>query len=344
MIKHLISNEGKFYKANLHSHTTFSDAAKTPEEVKEIYKKMGYSVLAITDHEILVPHDYLNDEEFLCLHGFEMDVGQKENPDNLPFRFVKACHIGFIALEPDNLIQPCYNREKYVYGDAIKHRDKVKYDESLPDYIRDVTAECITDIMNTAREKGFFVTYNHPTWSGQTYDEYINFFGMHAMEVFNGGCIVLGYGDGDFKIYDDFLRQGRALYCIGADDNHNLFPLDSRRNDSGRAFTMIKAEKLEYRAITKALENGDFYASQGPLIEELYFEDGKVYISCGEADNICCNYGVRRSERVFSEGSPLTEAVFTVEPDDRYFRITVTDKNGMKACTNGYITKELFEE
>ena len=342
MKKYLISEKGNFYKANLHSHTTFSDAAKTPQEVKEIYKNMGYSVLAITDHEILVPHDELNDKDFLCLHGFEMDVSQKDNPENLPFRFIKSCHIGFIALEPDNLIQPCYNREKYVYGDALKHRDKIKFDDSLPDYIRDVTPESITDIMTTAREKGFFVTYNHPTWNGQTYDEYMGFKGMHAVEIFNGGCIVGGYGDNDIKAYDDFLRSGRPLYCTGTDDNHNLFPLNDRKNDSGIAFTMVKAEKLEYRAITKALEEGNFYASRGPLIEKLYFEDGKVHIKCSEADSIICNYGVRRTEVVYDKGEPLTEAIFTLEPADKFFRITVTDKDGKIACTNGYFTKDLF--
>ncbi len=342
MKKYLISKEGNFYKANLHSHTNFSDAAKTPAEVKEIYKNMGYSVLAITDHEILIPHDELNDEDFLCLHGFEMDVSQKDNPENLPFRFIKSCHIGFIALEPHNLIQPCYNREKYVYGDALKHRDKIKFDERLPDYIRDVTPEAITDIMATAREKGFFVIYNHPTWNGQNYNKYMNFNGMHAVEIFNGGCIVLGYSADDVKIYDDFLRSGRPLYCIGADDNHNFTSLNSRKNDSGIAFTMIKAEKLEYRSVTKALEEGNFYASMGPLIDELYFEDGKVYIKCNGADSICCNYGVRRTEVVYNQGTPLTEAVFSVVPEDKYFRITVTDRNGKKASTNGYLTKELF--
>lgn len=39
MKKYLIPNEGKFYKANLHMHTTVSDGKMTPEEVKEEYMK-----------------------------------------------------------------------------------------------------------------------------------------------------------------------------------------------------------------------------------------------------------------------------------------------------------------
>ncbi len=339
MRKYLLPEKGTFYKANLHCHTTFSDGAKTPEEVKEIYKNLGYSVLAITDHEVFIPHDSLTDENFLCLHGFEMDVGQKDNPENLPFRCVKSCHIGFIAADPDNLLQPCYNREKYVYGGGLQHRDEIKFDETLPDYIRDVTPEIITDIMTTAAEKGFFVTYNHPTWNGQSYDEYINFFGMHAVEIFNSGCRVAGFCDNDIRVYDDFLKRGRPLYCIGADDNHNHFEQTSRKYDSGLSFTMIKAERLDYKTVTAALMKGDFYASQGPEIYDLYFEDGKVYVSCFEADSICCNYGIRRAEIVYSGGF----AVFTLTPEDKFFRITVTDKTGRWACTNGYFTKDLFE-
>ena len=72
MRKYLLSESGSFYKANLHCHTTFSDGKLTPAEVKEVYKKLGYSIVAYTDHDILVPHDELNDEGFLALHGFEM--------------------------------------------------------------------------------------------------------------------------------------------------------------------------------------------------------------------------------------------------------------------------------
>ena len=38
MKKYLIKEEGNFYKANLHMHTTVSDGKMTPLEVKEKYK------------------------------------------------------------------------------------------------------------------------------------------------------------------------------------------------------------------------------------------------------------------------------------------------------------------
>ena len=44
-----------------------SDGLLTPKELKERYKEKGFSILAYTDHELLVDHSDLDDEEFLTL-------------------------------------------------------------------------------------------------------------------------------------------------------------------------------------------------------------------------------------------------------------------------------------
>ena len=51
MKKYLLPQNANSYKANMHCHSTLSDGAQTPEELKEAYKAEGYSVLAITDHD-----------------------------------------------------------------------------------------------------------------------------------------------------------------------------------------------------------------------------------------------------------------------------------------------------
>ena len=71
MKKYLLPESGNSYKANLHCHTVLSDGCLNPEEVKEIYKNEGYSVVAYTDHDILIPHHgELSDDEFLALNGW----------------------------------------------------------------------------------------------------------------------------------------------------------------------------------------------------------------------------------------------------------------------------------
>lgn len=39
-----------WYKGNLHTHTTNSDGAYTPEETIALYKSKDYDFLALTDH------------------------------------------------------------------------------------------------------------------------------------------------------------------------------------------------------------------------------------------------------------------------------------------------------
>ena len=67
MKKYLISPSKKQYKANLHCHSILSDGKKTPDELKEMYKRNGYSILAITDHERPYEHQRLADEDTLAV-------------------------------------------------------------------------------------------------------------------------------------------------------------------------------------------------------------------------------------------------------------------------------------
>ena len=340
MRKYLLPEKGNFYKANLHCHSTISDGSLTPEEIKKIYMDKGYSIIAYTDHDILLDKQYLTDEKFLALNGFEVEINENKPTD---FSFKKTCHICFVALCPDNLNMPCHHTSnKYLFGNAPKYADKLKYDEDTADFEREYTPECISEMMRIGKEKGFFVTYNHPGWSMESYEEYTKYENMHAMEICNYGCVVEGFCDYNEKEYDDILQTGKRIYAIGADDNHNHRSIDSKGFDSFGAFTVIKADELKYETITDALLKGDFYASQNPEIYELYFEDDKIYIKCSDARSIKLNTGRRRTEIVYAnDGEALNEAMFEVKPEDVYVRITVTDENGYNANTNAYFTDEL---
>ena len=338
MKKYLLENKNS-YKANLHCHTNISDGALTPEEVKALYKKLGFSVVAFTDHDVLIPHPELCDDSFVALNGFEVEVNEAKKSE---FSEIKTCHICFIGIDKDNVIQPIWHREKYLFGNAPKYRDLVKFDESLPDFVREYSGEGISKIMQTARDKGFFVTYNHPTWSMESYPEYTSYHGMHAFEMFNGSCICSGYDDYNPRVYDDILRGGERIFAVGGDDNHNRYPETSRHSDSGWGYTVIKADELEYSTITKALLNGDFYASEGPEIKELRYEDGKIHITSSAADRITCTAGIRHAQSALSEnGVPITEAEFTLPEHFGYVRLTVIDERGRHATTNAYFEDDL---
>ncbi len=338
MKKYLLPEKNNFYKANMHCHTVLSDGAKTPEEVKEIYKKLGYSIVAYTDHDLFITHNDLTDKDFLALNGFEMSIIEDRSKGGY-----KICHLCIVALDEKIEIQPFWHRELYFFGNAPKNKHLVKFDENEPDHIREYSGEYVSKVAKECKEKGFFVTYNHPNWSRETYLDYMNYHNLDAIEIVNGAGLLGGYEDYNSKEYDDMLTGGQKLFCIGGDDNHNRRP-NTRRWDSGVAFTMIKAERLDYKSVATALKNGWFYASEGPEIYDLYYEDGKVYIKCSAVDKIYMTCRAREARVEFSEDeNGLTEACFDVPHYAGYFRLTLVDKFGKRANTNAYFMEDLIK-
>ena len=337
MKKYLLPKDGVFYKANLHSHTTISDGRFTPEQAKDLYKSNGYSILAYTDHDAFIPHHDLTDKDFLALAGFEAEFFIKRGDPTK-----KTCHICFIAKTPDMDIQPCYNEKDIIIGNSPKYIGKIKYDKNKPPFERQYSAESINQMIKTAREMNFFVTYNHPTWSQENYVQYSKYQNMHAMEIYNNDCQILGYHSYVPHVYDDMLGLGKKIFVISTDDNHNKHPQGDPKFDSFGGFTMIKAPNLEYETITDALFAGNFYASQGPEIYELYIEDGKLHVKCSDADMISLNTAYRTAQSVFAKnGEFINQATFEFDDSDVYLRLTIRDKNGKYANTNAYFLEDL---
>lgn len=342
MIKYLITDKKGLYKANLHSHSTVSDGLYTPEELKKLYQEHGYSIIAFSDHSVVIPHKELNDESFLSLTSCELDVSDPINK----YGFDPTCHFNIISSTEDVEFQPLWQREREKEYLRRKWEGKVKYDESEPPYIRSYTPECISYMMNWARERGYFVIYDHPVWSCEGADKYMNYHGMHAFEIMNYSDIAGGWNEHNDVIYDEMLRAGKRIFAVAGDDNHLLYDYreHGRLGDCCGAYTVINAEKLEYKSVIDALFRGDFYSSEGPSIYEIRVEDGKVYVRTSECENIVYSTAGRRRAMSFiqKDGKPVTEGVFEIRDIDCYFRITVTDKYGKKAYSNAYFLDELF--
>ena len=69
---------GRFYRGNLHTHSTLTDAVLDPEEVCRRYKAEGYDFIALTDHFVglwgypLADTRPFRDDEFTTLLGAEL--------------------------------------------------------------------------------------------------------------------------------------------------------------------------------------------------------------------------------------------------------------------------------
>jgi hypothetical protein len=104
----------------------------------------------------------------------------------------------------------------------------------------------------------------------------------------------------------------------------------------------------------KALERGEFYASTGPEIKDLYMEDGVLHITTSGAASIALisNYRYHR-KRYATEEQPLTEASFDLNGFIEqnlaheyprwapWVRLEVRDAAGELAWTRAYFLHEL---
>ena len=71
MRKYLIEDK-KYYKANLHSHSKYSDGRLSLEENIKDYKAKGYNIYAVTDHCYTENfHERFTTDDFVVINGYE---------------------------------------------------------------------------------------------------------------------------------------------------------------------------------------------------------------------------------------------------------------------------------
>ncbi len=343
MIHQLLPASGRFYKANLHTHSTFSDGSLTVEEIKRLYMDKGYSVVAFTDHDIMLDHADLNEEEsFLALTSYEVETNQ--SLPGRPWDRIPTYHLNFYAKNPHETYYPCAN-PAYTFG----HAPAYVQDYYKGDYVRRYSVEGQNEMIAEARTHGFLVSYNHPCWSLQHYPDYAGLEGVTGVEVYNTGCVLGGYAlDGDEHVLDDFLSLGKRVYPLAGDDSHS-------RADSCGAWVRFKAPRLTYDCIMAAYEKGDFYASWGPDIESLVLEDGILKMDCVNTVKVWLTTDMRSARySATPEGQELSHFESDLRPwlasarrqrleKTAYFRLTLMDARGNKALTRGYFADELAD-
>ena len=328
----LFGSKKNFYKANMHCHTTLSDGKKTPAEIKEAYKAEGYSVVAFTDHEHVIAHPELCDEDFIAITGCEHAVKEFPTVSTGTNLYMKVAHFNFYAKELDNVLTPCYSSVADHYVTA-ENEGLIKADG---DEVRIYSPEYINAMIKKAHDMGFLVAYNHPGWSLETAFDYMAYEGLDFVEIYNNGSELAGYPD-DERVFFDMLLGGKRLYCTAADDNHNSRGIDPKGSDSFGGFIMINADKLDYAHIISALENGDFYASTGARITSIKREGRTVTVSAPNAKKITVSSAKRFFKSVKQDGDgPLTSATFTLPDEKCGFRITVRATDGSRAFSQYY--------
>ncbi|GBD17125.1 hypothetical protein HRbin26_02039 [bacterium HR26] len=286
---------GRFFRGNLHAHSTNSDGQLTPEQVVEAYRRQGYDFIAVTDH-------------FLEQYGFPItDTTALRTP-------------GFTTLLGAELHVPALSNGELWHILAV----------GLPlDFAPPRPGESGPELAARAAEAGAFVGLAHPAWYCLTIDEARSVEAAHAVEIYNETCAMDNDRGESWYLADLLLSEGRRLSAFGADDTH----FKDERPDAFGAWVWVRAERLEPAALLEALKAGSYYTSQGPLIHDIQIEDREVTIRCSPANSIFVSGPGRKTQRV--HGYRLTEWRCSLDPFlGSYCRVTVVDAAGKRAWSN----------
>ena len=349
MKKYLLPNDVSWYRANMHCHTTVSDGHYSPEEIKKAYKEMGYSIVAYTDHEIIRTHNDLTDGEFLAITSSEYSITDsalafemKEGEYMDAWKARKTIHLGVYSKDPNNVFHPATDEGAFNYW---KSQGKDMTGASCDGYNRVYTIESINETIKRLNDNGFLVALNHPNWSLNDMNDYLNIEGLWSLEILNYATERISGAEYCPYIYDHMVRNGknRNLFCNMGDDNHNR---GGSFDHSFGGSTIIGAKELEYSQVMEALEKGEFYCASGknpPRIYSLYVEDNIVKIDCSPATDIFLTGMGRNFRFANTDGKEITHAEFRLDKQDIMFRITVRDKYNNNAHTHYYKVSDLID-
>lgn len=285
---------GRFYRGNLHTHTTMSDGRLTPAELVNAYKEKGYDFLVASDH-------------FWERFDYPMtDTTSLRSPD-------------FTTLIGAELHAPSTSSWEVWHILGV----------GLPlDFAPPAPGETGPELARRAAAAGAFIGIAHPTWYALTTADANSIDVAHAVEVYNHNCeVAFARGDG-WALEYQLLAEGRRLSAYATDDAH--FKLD----DAFGGWVQVKSESLTPEALLAALKAGYYYSSQGPVLEDVQLTPDKIVVKCSPAASIViawqAKYGVRSVVPNQTEASfdwqGLGDADFIV--------VTVTDDRGRKAWTN----------
>ncbi|MBE7069472.1 MAG: hypothetical protein E7386_03110 [Ruminococcaceae bacterium] len=180
----MFENEGKWFKGNLHMHTTDSDGRLDPVSAREEYRKRGFDFIAVTDHWRLSGNVPSRDGGMLELSGVEYDTGDMIN--------TKIFHILGIGMD-----RPAFD----------------KVDHNIPPQ----------EIIKAINAAGGIAILAHPAWSIMNPEDIEKCEGIAGAEIFNT-VSSMQFGNGrrsDASHYFDiWADNGHLIRPFASDDSH----------------------------------------------------------------------------------------------------------------------------
>jgi hypothetical protein len=200
----------------------------------------------------------------------------------------------------------------------------------------------VREVLEAVRAQGGLAVMTHPYFSGHLLGDYEPVPGMYfAMEVFNGIVERVNRTGSAELLWDAHLDRMGCVFGIAADDAH------AAEIDTGRAWLMVRAGDLSIESLVEALRAGAFYATQGPVIENLEVEAGaggraRFRVTSSPAAEVRFKGRTSTGTVVCApEGGAITEAEYICTGAEKYIRVVVVDREGKRAWSNPVFLADL---
>lgn len=300
----------RWFKGNIHTHTTESDGDADPRSVVRWYRQHGYDFLVLSDHNHLTILDYSEGQRRfkrpLMVPGEELSIRLASG--------TVPVHINGIGI--NRMVEPI------DAGDIVS------------------TLQANVDAIHQA---GGIASINHPNYKWAfDHDAITQVVGANLLEIFNG--VHLANVDGApgrpsyEQIWDGVLSAGRAIFGVATDDSHNYGDFGPEQANPGRGWVVVRAEALASDAIVDALAAGDFYASTGVTLSDLDVSDERIslIIEPNQDTEFTTTFTGHDGTQLGEETGMA--ASYDIRGDEGYVRATVHNTNGKKAWTQPVFT------
>ena len=281
-----------WYKGNLHTHTTRSDGKLAPDETKRLYRSHGYDFLALTDHWIYGEGNEQDESGLLLLSGTEYNFNGEDT--------VKGVY--------------------HIVGVGMT-------DDPMKKIGRESTAqETIDEILAC----GGAAILAHPAWSLNTCEMLMGFSHISALEIYNSVSAAPRNCRPYSGIVVDQLASRGIFHKLAATDDTHFYLGEEARS---YIYVNLRDKPLNRENLICAILAGEYFATQGPIFTTRV-EGGEYVVECEAASRVVgvtffTNRPWENQRSVMStDGSPLTEARFTIHKNDRFVRAELYSQDG----------------
>ena len=284
-------NGRKWYKGNLHTHTTVSDGKKSPDETLTAYRKMGYDFIALTDHWKWNDANSLDETGIFVLSGAEYNFNGEDS-------LAGVFHIVALGCEHE----PPLAREMLDAG---------------------LTAQDAIDRINV---NGGLAMLAHPAWSLNTYDMIQSLRGLAATEIYNSvSGLPRNCRPYSGQVVDELAVRGQFLPLVADDDTHFWL------GEAGMSYILVNIDgELSRESLLEAIREKRFYATQGPVFG-VHREGAEIVVTCETDAKCVTFFTNRPWEgvrNVVADGEPVREARYPIHANTRFVRVEVTVFDG----------------